>query len=263
LRWDAATLYGKLHLLGEHRSLIPHQTIASYDYHAFLDTGQDDLPPAAVLDLLGTEFLILPSDVSPGEGGWREVVTDEQLANVAVWQNTQPFPPVWIVHRVLPQISWQSTDPQAIRRYYHQLVFPAGQARDFREVAIVETADPAGLPAVAEPSEQAPTELSYVSAAGHGRIDVDVRLATSGLVVLNQFYDPHWVVDIHAQAQRQESVPPVRVNRIMQGIFLPAGRYRLVWRYVPWHLYAAAAVSLASWLAVLAALCEHRTSNIE
>jgi uncharacterized membrane protein YfhO len=84
-------------------------------------------------------------------------------------------------------------------------------------------------------------------------VDLEVALSAPGLVVLNQLYDPHWIVEIQSAGDDRRTTAVVRTNRIMQGVFLPAGRHSLVFRYVPSDLYAAGAVSLASWLVTAAA----------
>ena len=60
-----------------------------------------------------------------------------------------------------------------------------------------------------------------------------MTLAAPGLLVLNQFYDPRWEVDIRSDSVTRYGTRIVRTNRIMQGVFLPAGTHHLVFRYVP------------------------------
>ncbi len=89
-------------------------------------------------------------------------------------------------------------------------------------------------------------------------MELEVTLTAPGLVVLNQFYDPRWVVDIRSDTVTAYRTRIVRTNRIMQGVFLPAGTHSLVFRYVPRDLYWAGAVSLLSWLVVLVGLGRSR-----
>ena len=109
-------------------------------------------------------------------------------------------------------------------------------------------------PATTKDVGQTARESVYVTAARGRRVELDVALSAPGLVVLNQLYDPHWTVAIQSDTDDPRTAPVVRTNRIMQGVFLPAGRHHLVFCYVPRDLYAAGAVSLASWLALAAGL---------
>jgi uncharacterized membrane protein YfhO len=108
--------------------------------------------------------------------------------------------------------------------------------------------------ATPEDVDQAARESVYVTATRGRRVELDVALSAPGLVVLNQLYDPRWTVSIRSGTDDPRTTSVVRTNRIMQGVFLPAGRHRLVFCYVPRDLYAAGAVSLASWLALAAGL---------
>ncbi|MHB8970242.1 MAG: hypothetical protein ACYC3X_10705 [Pirellulaceae bacterium] len=248
LSWDFATLYAKLHLLGSHRSLLPLSTIASYDFREFLHAGSHDVPHPAILEALGAAEIILPDTYSPA-ASWRlekELVTT--VPGVAVWRNPGAFPEAWIVHDVRAWPQFASTDPQTIRRQMEELCFPNGQPRDLRRAAVVECVPGFALPALSMPVGNTVSESAHLTAAQGRRVDLDVTLSAPGLVVLNQLYDPHWVVDIPSEADDRGTIAVVRTNRIMQGVFLPAGRHTLVFHYVPSDLYAAGALSLASWL---------------
>jgi hypothetical protein len=254
LSWDVATLYAKLHLLGTHRSLAPQSTVGSYDFRAFLGAGSGGIPHPAILAALGAEYVILPDTYSPA-APWRlnnDVVT--AAPGVAVWKNPWAFPAAWIVHDVQAWPPFASSDPQAIRRHIEELLFPRGGPRDLHHTAVIECEPPVVAPATIEDVGPTARESVYVAAARGRRVELEVTLSAPGLVVLNQLYDPHWTVAIRSGTDDPRTTPVVRTNRIMQGVFLPAGRHHLEFCYVPRDLYAAGAVSLASWLALAAGL---------
>jgi hypothetical protein len=254
LRWDVATLYAKLHLLGPHRSLLPQSTIVANDFRTFVSTGGQVLPHPSILDVLGVAYLIVPDDLLPPGPARMEITSSRQLPGVRVWRNLDAFPRAWIVHDVVAWPSWESADPRTIRQYFSELLFPLGHPRDFRNTAVVESAGPAALPELSRPANSGATESAKVSGEGGNRVELAVTLTAPGLVVLNQFYDPRWVVDIRSDAVTTYRTRTVRTNRIMQGVFLRAGTHCLVFRYVPLDLYGAGAVSLISWLVVLVGL---------
>ena len=88
------------------------------------------------------------------------------------------------------------------------------------------------------------------------RVDVEARLASPGLLVLSNQYDPGWSVTVTSDGSRWQA-ELVRTNAVMQGVFLPAGTHRLVFQYVPRGFHIAASVSIAGWLFCLV-LCVWR-----
>ena len=62
VRWDVATLYAKLHLLGPHRSLLPQSSIATSDLRTFVSTGSQSVATSGSTRRAGCR-------VSPGAGG--------------------------------------------------------------------------------------------------------------------------------------------------------------------------------------------------
>jgi hypothetical protein len=251
--WDAATLYAKLHLLGPHRSILPQASIPSRDYQAMLATGDSAVPHPALLDLLGVEYLVLPAGSSTSIATWQPLAVTPPLPEVALWRNPQAFPRAWIVHEVEVWPRWESSDPGAVRRYFDELCFPAGRVRDFRRTAIVESDAVDDVPACQLPGAADRSESVRVVARQPQSLELEADLTAPGLIVLNQFFDRQWQINVTAPTGVRRSAAIVRVNRIMQGVFLPAGAHRLTFRYVPHDLYWAGGVSVASWLCLLTA----------
>jgi hypothetical protein len=83
-------------------------------------------------------------------------------------------------------------------------------------------------------------------------IEMSVRLQQPGLVVLcDQFY-PGWRVDVDTAGRGRRSLPILRANRVMRGVWLPAGEHWLVYRYQPGSLLTGAVLSAAAWLGLAA-----------
>jgi hypothetical protein len=250
VRWDVATLFAKLHLLGPYRSLRPQTSLAASDWSAFVRARGAALPHPVVLDALGAEYLIVPDDCEPPGSAWLDIPPACPLPGVKLWRNAQAMPRAWIVHEVQTQLPWTSADPRAIQTYYDRLIFPGGRPRDFRHMAVVEL-ESAAPPAATLPAHAAAVEHASVQSDDPTCVEVAATLAAPGLLVLNQFFDPRWTVAIRSDTAGERSGRIVRTNRIMQGVFLPAGTHQLVFRYVPCDLYGAGVVSLLSWLILL------------
>ncbi len=65
-------------------------------------------------------------------------------------------------------------------------------------------------------------------------MSVRVRLMRPGLVVTSDYFFAGWKCVAHNLITGdQVDVPIVRVNHIMRGVLLPAGDYKLIYRYGP------------------------------
>ena len=65
-------------------------------------------------------------------------------------------------------------------------------------------------------------------------MEIAARLARPGLVVLaDQFY-PGWQAEVEGDGGPPRPVPILQTNRVMRGLWLPAGSHRLTFRYRPW-----------------------------
>ncbi|GMU20981.1 MAG: hypothetical protein AMXMBFR13_10770 [Phycisphaerae bacterium] len=84
--------------------------------------------------------------------------------------------------------------------------------------------------------------------AGHELI-VSAGSKEGGLLVLNESFDPGWEAWVDGVR-----VSPVRVNAVVQGIEVPAGEHRIVFRYRPAALRSGAGLTAAGLLILLGML---------
>jgi uncharacterized membrane protein YfhO len=80
------------------------------------------------------------------------------------------------------------------------------------------------------------------------RVVLDAALDQPGLVILADVYYPGWRLTIDGA-----NAPVYRVNRMMRGAAVPAGRHRLVYTYEPGSFVVGGRITLAA-LAILTAL---------
>ena len=265
LKWDRDTLFPKYHLNAGYSQLATASTMTAGDYRIFRRTARRPnstserslpLPDAQVLDALGAQYLVLPAGMQM-EGLERVARLGDRTDGIAVWHNSHFLPRVWVVPKenvhVLAEL--QTSNPAQVRERTSEILFPKGRTRDFRHSAVIEAstdnfvidgatdrfklADGAG--ATNENSCQiVRDDPQYVV--------IEVELKQPSLVVLaDQFY-PGWQlkVAIH-QAPAAHRTRILRVNRIMRGAVLPAGRHRLEYRYRPTSFYVGAVISMVSW----------------
>ena len=85
------------------------------------------------------------------------------------------------------------------------------------------------------------------------RIDVHATLEDDGLVVLADAYAEGWTCEVTNRATGETTTEPIlRTNRVMRGVWLPAGEYDVVFRYRPTSFYVGAVLSAGGWLLLFA-----------
>jgi uncharacterized membrane protein YfhO len=81
-------------------------------------------------------------------------------------------------------------------------------------------------------------------------VELEAELAVPGLVVLSDLFYPGWTATVLSAGETlPRPVFVIRTNRIMRGVWLPAGRHRITYVYRPAPFYVGAALSLLGWLA--------------
>ncbi|MFO7902465.1 MAG: hypothetical protein R6U98_07385 [Pirellulaceae bacterium] len=286
VRWDRATLFPKFHLLGELGSIHTFSTMRPRDHIALMRFGDKRHPDPMVLDLLGVRYLVLPADAR-----WPDGVplasNSPEVANVRVWENPNAMPRAWIVHHVEAWTADESVEPvkrgeadesfpvnssnghavqakshrnlpgperispgtAGIEQRLRRLLSPEDGPRDFGQEAVVESRKT--IPAV---SGTGVSDTCRILQEGANRLEVEASLASPGLLVVGNRYDPGWSVDVTSEGC---SFRPriVRANVVMQGVFLPAGTHRLLFRYAPRGFHAAAVATVLGWLLCLPYCC--------
>jgi hypothetical protein len=265
LGWERDTLFPKFHLTprgAPDRALSmveAYGSIQAQDFSTFLQVSREHGPRRAdglrephrsVLDVLGARYLVLPDEplycglerVGPAAG---------EFGGAVLWRNPWASPRAWVVHRfeTLPPLA-DARDPAAVERRTRRVLFPGGRPRDLRCEAVVES--DWDLPRAAPPVGDGPSSCRVILDEP-GRVEIEARLAAPGLVVLSDLYDPGWTAEVFAEGSGQgRREPIVRVDRILRGLYLPAGRQRIVYRFQPWSFRVGAAISGLSWTALLA-----------
>jgi len=249
MRWDRDTLFPKYHLPSRVRLIEVHGTMMPYDYETFLQVGRKTVPVSIA------QYVIFPGDKAVPKAKRIDV---PEVADVSLWHNPRHLPRAWIVHRVdvLPPLA--SGDPAAVQRRTREVLYPSGRPRDLWNSAVVET-DGRGLPgdfadvpsAAKRVARGEPSESCRVTHDDPLRVEIEAKLQRPGLVVLCDQYYPGWRLEVEAKTgTAARSQPILRTNRVMRGAWLPAGEYRLTYRYCPASFLSGAVLSGLGWTAV-------------
>jgi len=166
----------------------------------FTDDGAVRLSP--VLDMLGVQYLIArgnaPANVRP---------TFVQTDYWAV-ENRRALPRTYVPRHV-----------EVVTNKEERLVKLALPDFDAGEVAYVESGVdlPGDITGHSEITNENPT-----------RVNLSVKMETSGLVVLADLWDPGWQARLNGKL-----VPILRANHALRGVVVPAGSWSLDFQYRP------------------------------
>jgi hypothetical protein len=147
-----------------------------------------------------------------------------------VYENPSGFPRGWVVSRVQQVDSLETV----LRRLENDEYDP-------RRVALVS--EP--LPGVSLERESS-GEVT-VSSYQPNRIELEAQSDAPGMLVLSEIYYPGWAATVNG-----ENVHIYRVNGMLRGVLIPAGKSRIVMEYTPWTIRVGAAVSLSALLGAFA-----------
>lgn len=175
------------------------------------DLSLPGLTPAGlhVLSLLGARYV-----VAPGGSRWsypmRSLPTVYAGRDATVWENRAAVPRALVPRTVTSAAG----EPELLAT----VVSPGF---DPRRDAVVEpgASGPAGAPAGARGTAEVRSEAN-------AKVTLRARMASPGLVVLNDHWAQGWGVSVDGR-----SAAALRVNGVMRGVRVPAGEHRVVWRY--------------------------------
>jgi hypothetical protein len=256
LRWDRLTLYPRHHLLAGVEMVESRGSAGdSLYFELFRVASQrgprrsDGLrePHRAWLDLLGAEYLILPSDFA--YEGTEKLVSGP---GSALYHNPHALPRAWIVHRAETAPAPRRDDLLAQRRFARSVLFPQGKLRDFRQSAVIE--GPAEIVSAKTPYyDGSNSETARIVRYDARTIELEATLERAGWLILADRYDAAWRAESRTSASGAATRRTVRrANGVLRAIELPKGKHRVTFYYRPTETYIAGAVSLLAWLMMTA-----------
>ncbi len=247
--WDRNTFLPRYHLLSAHALVKSPGSIQAEDYRMIWEVARDqginasgDNPEQSLLALLGVDYLI--RQASAGE-------TISPSGGIHFQHLKRRFPRSWISHELIHFPLLKSSSPDYIRARTKAVLFPDGKARDLRASAVIESAK---QPVVhAAPAEEVPSaEDCQIVNYQPQQVVVEAQLVKPGIVVLSDTYSHNWraTVSVKRGTSYQASRPATvyRTNRVMRGIYLPAGSYQITYRYHPSLFWTGCIITLLTCL---------------
>jgi hypothetical protein len=189
-----------------------------------------------LLDLGAVRYLVLARAGAPvgsldGDSEMPAVYADER---VVIYENRAALARVRIVHQVLHVPDEQAASARLaslgpLPTHAHSLDLPT---------TVEPAADGQVCPALGSDSEG--ESMHIVDASDPDRMVLRGRLASPGLVVVADSYDPGW------RAQVDGAPAPVfPADLLFRAVFVPAGEHEIVLSYAPRSILAGALLCLA------------------
>jgi hypothetical protein len=207
--------------------------------------GNFPLENRALLDLLGTRYLVAPVDVRREQDGWRPVCIDEHpvsfdfitgglrvLPPYAVYENSRVLPRAFVVPHAAPLPARPD-------------VLPVLKATDFRDTVLLEGYEPTPDD---EPSPGTGRDAAIVDHRPN-RVTVRVTGAASGYLVLTDAWYPGWTCTLDGAP-----TPLYRGDFLFRAVRVPGGEHEVVFTFAPRSYALGKLVSAAALLVAAGAL---------
>jgi hypothetical protein len=109
-----------------------------------------------------------------------------------------------------------------------------------------------------------PAEAVHLRRLSPTHLEIDTDLPEERLVVIADYYAPGWTVKIIDPVTGAAQAADIhRTNRVLRGVFVPAGKQRVIMHYRPRGLQVGAVISAIGWAAVIAtAIIAARASQL-
>lgn len=280
MAWERASRFPKTNLLDRARVISIEDAWNAGEWRAILATASElgrrradgvAEPPAEFLRALSVRRVVQPAPSpsppfvppSPLASPLRQAPAPSPVA-IGFAELDAPLPRAWLVRNVewwpaLPTrlAGWRGAfgAVDAANRRRRHILAPDGKLRDFAQSAVVELDAGESPPllgsALADASASDDRFALEVRDEPDGRRTVVVGESLEpALLVLNDGFDPGWSATLMV-AERQAVPEPLRVhrvNRLMQGVVVPAGRWLVEFRFQSveesWGIWLAASLGL-------------------
>jgi hypothetical protein len=166
-----------------------------------------------IVDLLGVQWVVSPHDRAITAKQFRRVFAGDD--GLDVWQNVDAFPLAYVVHRAIVA----ADEPAAARAVSSPTWRPS-------RVAIVEPLPSGAAPTPDVPAPQPgevlpePATVQELVRLGPSSLDVEVTLASAGVLVVAEPWYPGWSARVDGRPAQL-----LRVDYALRGVTLPPGRH--------------------------------------
>jgi hypothetical protein len=185
-----------------------------------LTTAVSD-PRARAYDLLRARYLVTTQEMAfPDEADAPRLMA--QRDGLWVYERPAALPPAWLVHQVEVHVD----DASLLDRLNDP-------AFDSQSTALLEQ-DPGC--ALVETTQIEPVQFTR---RGNNRVEVEVRAAAPGVLVLGEVFYPGWRATLDG-----EPLPLLRADYALRAVCVPPGEHRVTFSFAPSSLRAGVGVTV-------------------
>jgi hypothetical protein len=213
------------------RRMLELWRLANPDQNEWQPSGLSEISARGLqaLSVLGVRYIVLAPGYAAGDlpsGALRQAYLDKDATIV---ENTRAAP-----RALVPTDAIVTPNERASRRVIGERRF------DPRTMVVVERGQP-GVSALADASRHLPHTRGSIAIVRerNSSVSLSARLHRRGLVMLDDSLLEGWRVRIDGHG-----APALRVDGVMRGVIVPAGRHEIVWTYAVPGLRLGALLSL-------------------
>jgi hypothetical protein len=196
-----------------------------------------------LLDLLNVRYMVVPAVAQPDQNVLRELKDTNPTVysgdRVDVLENRDALPRAWIVHSA-----------KRVPRTETLKLLNSGEVNP-RQTALLERPPPdLYVP------DDASADRALIKTYEPDRIGLRTSTGAPGLLVLSEAYYPAWKAYVDGRP-----VPLYVADHVLRAVPMPAGEHTVELRYESWSLRAGLAISLLSYLLLVALMVQHFSKN--
>ncbi|EAQ77449.1 YfhO family protein [Blastopirellula marina] len=231
LVWDRLTLFPRYHLLEKVGSIVPSNSLAPADYTILLREMAHELGAKETAHRLSAAGLISFDDPTANQMLQREFSTTGVTPMAWIAKSYRRYP----IDDPRSRETWREAAQVVIHREDQQAI-------------VHNERSPAHF--CGPPRAEFVDQVDYQRISNE-QIRLDVALSKPSYVIVQEYFDPAWQVEIALEDGSKINTPTERANVIFQAVALPAGMHQVTLRYVPTSFYRGAAISIVSWLLLM------------
>jgi hypothetical protein len=220
-----------------YRDFFLYQVNTGERQERFLQNGVTDAPftakPAA-LDLLGVRYLVVDKgrkQLAAAIGAQYPLVFDDRAARVAVYENSDAFPRAFVAPALTTP---PAPDDPADAPWQMSTAYTEDQT-------LLDDASALDVPRAPGDARGKKDTSAEIVDYRNTSVEVEVDAAEPGVLVLGDSYHENWSVTVNGESQHLG-----RVNDVMRGVVVPAGRSTVVFEYASTSRTLGTFVSIAT-----------------
>ncbi len=247
VRWERASLHPKHHL-AQRVGLV--ESVGTFSSSAMKAVSRLRSQQQQEFDLY--RFFSAKYELRAADSGLDRSKIEH--ASFDLVERVGVLPRAWLVGHVVYQPPAGPMRRRQLDEQTRKVFLEEGSWRDLLSTAVVEGVSELPDRKGVGSRRADPLATCQIERTDPQQIEINVQNQQLALLVVNDLFYPGWRAQIRSDGGPWYSRPILRTNRVMRGVWLPAGRHRVRMDYRPASFYRGAALSSLGLLVLLLAL---------